>query len=86
MSVTHSIGVVTQLERWNDKFGRRYLRKDILVDEHGNIHDVQEPEMKKQKQSIITMGNNYFVERDDLTQMAEIIHTSIRGPEGIGAH
>ena len=47
MSVTHSIGVVTQLERWNDKFGRRYLRKDILVDEHGNIHDVQEPEMKK---------------------------------------
>ena len=40
MSMTHSIGVVTQLERWNDKFGRKYLRKDILIDDHGNIQDV----------------------------------------------
>ena len=49
MSMTHSIGVVTQLERWNDKFGRKYLRKDILIDDHGNIQDVQEPAAAKQK-------------------------------------
>ncbi len=35
---------------------------------------------------MITMGNNYYVERDDLTQMAEMIRTSIRGPDGIGIH
>ncbi len=41
-SVAKSMGVVSQLEQWNLRFANRLLRKEVWVDEDGNIVDPHE--------------------------------------------